>query len=278
MKRLVLAVLSFLAVACGDREPVGSAHVEIKDPEWGPGSEILFYQRPGGDYEAGIWIIDVTTLDRQFVASGRFATWGPSSDLVAISAGSSLQVLRRGDDGVWNFDSTIDLGENVITYADWSPDGSSILLDILGPIELAGLSVIDATTGEIREISPRGVAWRTPVWSPDGRSIAYSVNNGSGQAALWVIDVESLDQRQVTDPSGRDLFPRWHPDGRSLAFSRKGVGIVEVDVVTRSVRVLVRDRPLDYWMVPTWSSSGSAMAFNEDRLYIIEDGRKRLLN
>jgi dipeptidyl aminopeptidase/acylaminoacyl peptidase len=83
----------------------------------------------------------------------------------------------------------------------------------------AGLTVVDATTGQSRVIeTPRGATVSSPQWSPDGSKLAY-IANFADASRLYVADLASGRSRQV---SPRPLLATlvstvdWTADGSQL--------------------------------------------------------------
>ncbi|MET0365292.1 MAG: hypothetical protein ABW169_11640, partial [Sphingobium sp.] len=75
---------------------------------------------------------------------------------------------------------------------DVSPDGGTILFDLLGDIY-----ALPAQGGKARPVMT-GAAFDTqPVFSPDGRHIAF-VSDRDGSEALWVADVDGDNARRVS--------------------------------------------------------------------------------
>lgn len=99
---------------------------------------------------------------------------------------------------------------------DVSPDGASIIFDMLGDIYLlpiAGGRAIPLT---------RGMALDTqPVYSPDGRSILF-VSDRSGAENLWLMDADGQNARQISfyDDNPVWVSPEWSPDGSRIIASR----------------------------------------------------------
>jgi Tol biopolymer transport system component/imidazolonepropionase-like amidohydrolase len=118
-------------------------------------------------------------------------TWAPTSDL-------SFEV----SEGTW-----MDL--------DVSPDGTTIVFDLLGDIytmPIGGGRATRISGGPAFEFQPR--------FSPDGSRIAF-VSDRDGLNNIWTMSPTGEDPRQITKESERDVStPSWSPDGEYI-FARK---------------------------------------------------------
>jgi Tol biopolymer transport system component len=99
---------------------------------------------------------------------------------------------------------------------DLSPDGRTILFDLLGDIY-----ALDAAGGTARPIL-RGTAFENgPVFSPDGQWFAF-VSDRSGANNLWVARIDGTELRQISKDESAAIWssPSWSPDGRHIYVSR----------------------------------------------------------
>ena len=113
---------------------------------------------------------------------------------------------------------TLDLTLSEATWMqpDVSPDGKTILFNVLGDIYGVG-----AQGGAAWPVLT-GMAFETdPVFSPDGRSIAF-VSDRSGVTNLWIADADGRNPRQVSQETKLTIFssPVWAPDGKAVYVSR----------------------------------------------------------
>lgn len=99
---------------------------------------------------------------------------------------------------------------------DISPDGRTILFDLLGDIY-----ALDAGGGTARPVLTGDAFETQPVFSPDGSQIAY-VSDKSGAANLWVANADGSNARKLSADTDPALYtsPSWSPDGRFIYVSR----------------------------------------------------------
>lgn len=130
----------------------------------------------------------------------------------------------------------IDVTEGTWMNVDVSPDGSTLVFDLLGDLYLLPIA-----GGDARPLTS-GLAWdMQPRFSPDGQWIAFTSDRGGGDN-IWVIRATAQDSqspkesglRQITSESFRLLnSPVWAPGGRQIAArkhfsSRRSLGAGEI--------------------------------------------------
>lgn len=122
----------------------------------------------------------------------------------------------------------INTTEGTWLSVDMSPDGKTIVFDLLGD-----LYTIPADGGKASQIT-RGMAFDThPRYSPDGKRILFT-SDRSGSENLWYIDLEKKDTVQLTKDNNAN-FPSaaWTPDGEYIVFS-KGRIIVQLYMIHKN--------------------------------------------
>ena len=99
---------------------------------------------------------------------------------------------------------------------DLSPDGKTILFDLLGDIY-----ALDSAGGIARPLLSGMAFERNPVFSPDGKRIAF-ISDRSGVTNLWVANADGTGLRQLSQDTALTLYaaPAWSPDGRNVYVSR----------------------------------------------------------
>ncbi|HEY7112979.1 MAG TPA: amidohydrolase family protein [Thermoanaerobaculia bacterium] len=121
-----------------------------------------------------------------------------------------------------------DVHEGTWMSLDVSPDGGTIVFDLLGD-----LYAIPITGGAAKALT-RGPAYDTqPRFSPDGKTIAFTTDR-SGIENIWLIDADGRNPRPLTEE--KDSYVRaaaWTPDGTYLIARKedgKRAGIPPVEL------------------------------------------------
>ncbi|HEX9044941.1 MAG TPA: S9 family peptidase [Candidatus Limnocylindrales bacterium] len=85
------------------------------------------------------------------------------------------------------------------------------------------LWLVDAATGEARQLTDERASDGDPAWSPDGRSIAFTSNRDRDHDLIALRDIHLVDVatkavRPITGGTMADFFaPAFLPDGRTIA-------------------------------------------------------------
>lgn len=103
---------------------------------------------------------------------------------------------------------------------DVSPDGSTIIFDLLGDIYTLPIG-----GGEAKKIIG-GMAFESqPKYSPDGKSIVF-LSDRSGGENVWVAKADGTDPKAITkDRRAMYLSPNWTPDGSYIIVSKSDQSI-----------------------------------------------------
>ncbi|HXG64934.1 MAG TPA: amidohydrolase family protein [Blastocatellia bacterium] len=104
-----------------------------------------------------------------------------------------------------------DTDEGTWMSLDVSPDGQTIVFDLLGDIYKMPI------TGGQAQLLSGGVSYEVqPRFSPDGKFIAFTSDRDGGDN-IWVMDADGKNRRQVTKETYRLVnSPAWMPDGQYL--------------------------------------------------------------
>jgi len=165
-------------------------------------------------------------------------------------------------------DIPIDVTRGTWMSLDVSPDGRTIVFDLLGDIY-----VMPVAGGEARAIAS-GVAWdMQPKWSPDGRHIAFTSDRAGGDN-IWIMDADGANPAQVSKETFRLLNqPEWSPDGQFIVgrkhfTSSRSLGAGELWMYHRSggggVQMTERRTQQKDTGEPAFSPDGRYIYFSDD--------------
>jgi Tol biopolymer transport system component len=110
--------------------------------------------------------------------------------------------------------------EGTWTSVDISPDGKTIVFDLMGDIY-----TIPSNGGKATQVT-KGIAFDThPRYSPDGKRLLFT-SDRSGAENLWYIDFEKKDTVQLTKDNDQN-YPSatWTPDGDYIVYSKGRLNI-----------------------------------------------------
>ncbi len=165
-------------------------------------------------------------------------------------------------------DITIDTTEGTWLNLDVSPDGQTIVFDLLGDIytiPIEGGEATALTSGYTWDMHPR--------YSPDGSRISFTSDRGGGDN-IWIMKSDGSEPKAVTDEDYRLLNNAvWTPDGQYLAArkhfsSRRSIGSGEIWLYHRTGGdgVQMTKKPNDQKDVgePAFSPDGRYLYFSQD--------------
>lgn len=126
------------------------------------------------------------------------------------------------------------------SFADWSPDGKSIVMDVLaGSAPDEPLTLVNLGNGQA-SVFPGSQGMRNMHWSPDGRFLAAS---SDGTKTLYLFNAAS--QSWIRAASAKSVARmEWSKDGNYLYF--QDIFDAEESVFRLNPETLVSDRALDF--------------------------------
>jgi len=194
---------------------------------------------------------------------------------LAAALGSGSALAENNEE--WNVNNPpgpsetvpLDVTEGTWLNLDVSPDGETIVFDMLGDIYRMPRSGGDA------EPLTSGMAWNMqPRFSPDGDWIAFT-SDRSGGDNIWIMRADGSDARQITDESFRLLNnPTWSPDGEYIAARKhftgtRSLGAGEIWLYHRSgtsagMQMVARPNDQKDLNEPAFSADGRYLYYSQD--------------
>jgi DNA-binding winged helix-turn-helix (wHTH) protein/Tol biopolymer transport system component len=126
------------------------------------------------------------------------------------------------------------------SFADWSPDGKSVVMDILAGSEPDGpITLVNLSTGQTSAL-PGSQGMRNMHWSPDGRFLAASSDDTK---TLYIFNAAS--QSWIRAASARSIARmEWSRDGHYLYF--QDILDAEESVFRLNAETLASERVLNF--------------------------------
>lgn len=122
-------------------------------------------------------------------------------------------------------------------FISLSPSGDRIaFVGVEARSDWNALITVDVATGELTPLTRGGVARAPAAWSPDGDRIAFTGRSGD----LYSIPSSGGERTLIAKlPAHRVIGMNWRPDGQALLVCVLSAGILEIDVETGQVMVLM---------------------------------------
>ncbi len=195
---------------------------------WSPdGSQVVLKisdSTPGYETHAGLSIWHAEDGSLEFLADKGWAVWSPTGNEIAIldnSDSTGEEVIR--------FANVADKSEQVAVVgvtgisntlsADWSPDGTRLVLSIGDPEDSVPpkLFIFDRRDRQLAALTTDGNDF-DPAWSPSGKEIAYIQGRSVADSrAVHLIYLDTMCDVSLPHIDGV-LSMSWLPGGRQLAF------------------------------------------------------------
>jgi imidazolonepropionase-like amidohydrolase/Tol biopolymer transport system component len=164
--------------------------------------------------------------------------------------------------------ANIDVRSGTWMNVDLSPDGKTIVFDLLGDIY-----TMSSDGGEAKALMT-DIAWQMqPRFSPDGKYIAFTSDEDGGDN-LWIMKADGSDAKAVTTETFRLLnSPAWSPDGNYIVGRKhftgsRSLGAGEVWMYHKSGGngVMLTKRPNEQKDLgePAFSHDGKYVYFSQD--------------
>jgi Tol biopolymer transport system component len=182
-------------------------------PSWSPGGFLVEYGRDRGT-------VGETAPDGPLGDGGPGLYPSRGGDRIAITVGSSLQIMQLGDAGgarrvlvpayVKPTQST--------GLAVWSPDHTRLAFGVMSTSATGegGIAVVNADGSDFRVIARGPNQSVNPTWSPDGQTIAFETSRNR-DFEIYSVRADGTQLRNLTNAQqAEDRMPAW--SGSTIAF------------------------------------------------------------
>ncbi len=241
------------------------------------GDYILFAKDIGGGEWYQLYRYDVATGDVTLLTDGKSRNlpgpWSSSGNQIAY-----MSTRRTGKDtDLWVMNPNAPKTDHLLRQLagggwqalDWSPDDKKILLEEELSINESYLWLVDATTGERKELTPRNtsekVSYGEGRFGKDGKGIYVTTDKDSEFHRLAYIDLATKQPNYLTtsihwDVESFDLTQ----DGKMLAFvtNEEGVSVLRVRDTTNGKEMPLPKLPTGVMGAARWHRNGHELGFS----------------
>ncbi len=255
------------------------------DPEWSPDGKSIAYTGKLED-KSGLIIASADGSGKRFLVkmestnsplptTGKNIAWSPDSKRIAyVSAQPGPEATDATGDPI------------VITrylYKPTAGEGNTHFNDN----KRLHIFVLDAATGESRQLTTGTHYEHSIDWSPDGKQIAFISNREQNEDQFFNYDLLTLnvatgEMNRLTATESAEYRPRWSPDGKTIAYEATKRGLTDLETTMEDTHVWLIDadsknrRELGAAIDnrqdgPAWSSDGRSVLFT-----VQEHGNVRL--
>jgi dipeptidyl aminopeptidase/acylaminoacyl peptidase len=241
------------------------------------GDYILFAKDIGGGEWYQLYRYDMKTGDVTLLTDGKSRNlpgpWSSSGDQIAYmstrrtSKDTDLWIMNPGDPKTDHL--LVQLTGGGWQPEDWSPDDKKILLEEELSINESYLWLVDTTTGEKTELTPRNstgkVSYGEARFSKDGNGIYVTTDKDSEFHRLAYTDLSTRQTQYLTtsipwDVESFDLTQ----EGRKIAFltNEEGISVLHVMDSATKKEVALPKLPVGVMGSLRWNKNGHDLGFS----------------
>ena len=227
----------------------------IMSPSWSPDGKRIAYVSFEANGMPGIYIHELSTMQRQLVSSftgiNGAPSWSPDGRRLALT------LSRDGNPEIYLLDiasrqmTRLTNHYAIDTEPKWLPDGQSLVFTSSrgGGPQIYRLDLRDSS---VRRVSFEGDYNSNPTVTPDGRYLAY-VHRRNGEFHVAVQDLQRHTFNIVTN-TVQDESPSVAPNGSMIIYATKhrGAGVLQAVSIDGRIKVHLPSKEGEV-REPAWS-------------------------
>lgn len=246
-----------------------------KHPTWQANSEAIIYSNTERGKNQSLWQIlfssasgEASDAEPLTIGRGRDAQTAVSRDgkrvaFTALNLSFNVEIVPFDAEAgrVMGTPQQITIGNDVIYFVNFSPDGRSIVFES----HRGATSHIwrtDIGSPAVKLTSDPNLDDLYPRWSPDGTSVAFirrRSNEPRSVSSLWVMTPDGGNPRKLIDRVGPFSFA-WMPDSKGLVYFSDADGQAYLfDLTTQNRRQITNEADISF--IPVVSADGKWLIY-----------------
>jgi Tol biopolymer transport system component len=236
----------FVASPGGDVQEVASDATAFQPAEWASDDQSLLYSADLGNGHSALKVINIDDLSSATVVNTFVdeASWSPDGRKIAFTASGgpsdssyTLKIADRDGTHLRTVARGLDQGYDYPNSPQWSPDGSRLLVDVLGTRGHPQIAVVNVNDGHLTRLTDAstGVGSYTPRWALDGREVVFvkerSRTPGVG-TDLWLMNADGTGQKELTNALDQDGGLDYAPDSSTGTSTANPVELPKLEKLT----------------------------------------------
>ncbi|MBA7546403.1 Tol-Pal system protein TolB [subsurface metagenome] len=201
------------------------------------------------DRRAGVWIIDLETMDSEFLIEGWSPDWSPDSKEIVYVNNRNIYKINVATKEIKQLTT-----EGF--FPDWSPDNRSIAFSINAG-DSAGLYIMDSSGNNIHNIGEWG--WIDPDWHPGGSKLTF-IGWFNSKGGVCIADTNGDNARLILEGGDSPVFS---PDGSNIAYVSERDRKRNIYLIDTLGQNEVKLTDVDWAIEPSWSPDGSKIVFSQ---------------
>jgi Tol biopolymer transport system component len=219
------------------------------------------YEKDDEDRRPGIWLIELETMEAQFLTEGWSPDWSPDGKWIVYVKDRDIHKINVETQEIHQLTTW-----GSCFFPAWSTYGERIAFDTDqdDPNGAKVIWLMDTNGTNLKDVSIHGTGeWRDPDWSPLGDRLVHIRYVSVTFPEIFIMDSSGQNSVRLTNNLMYDDCPAWSPDGSKIAYVSERDRRRNIYVIDTSGQNEMQLTDVDWAIDPAWSTDGSQIVFSQ---------------